>query len=644
MNRLFLVFLLILNVFSSYAIGEWNVFPISTVFSRGEIFSGQIFLLSEGTLYSVAKEELDNIKYYNRLTGLNGTVVYDIVVSPTANRLAIVYSDGNIDFMDVDGSITNLPDYANKVVMGDRTITGVSERDGNMYITTGFGFMIVDISKAEFVDTFNFDISEYKDGTYGIHNSTVSKERLNELNSLIEVNGVGSASNNAIIYDNGFVLTSNVDDLRSGIFYSQGIVSIYDTYDDNWHNLYEKAITAQTNSKMRFLGTSCVAIDPTDSNHIMIGTYGSGLYELYGDSVVSHHDGFNTNLIDCILPDIVYTSRVGGIEFDENGYVWLTSVAVDKPLRCITPSGDFLKFPMKGYEIYTNGLDKLLLAKNDPYRFKYIMDVRRWKECQVGIYYDGGTPEDVSDDESVSFSSLEDQDGNVYTPNYFNDFAEDKNGAIWLMTSSGPFVIDSQIECFKHPGKVRRVKIPRNDGSNLADYLLGGVDCSCITIDAANRKWIGTKDAGLYLVSADGLTQIEHFTSTNSPLPSDNILAMAYDATSGTMYISCTGGLVSYVTDAVMGEDNYSNVKCFPNPVRPEFTGTFHITGLKDNTRVKICDITNNVVYSTVSEGGSVAWDLIDDSGNRVKAGVYIVYGTDMNGHGGKVTKFLVVN
>ena len=127
-------------------------------------------------------------------------------------------------------------------------------------------------------------------------------------------------------------------------------------------------------------------------------------------------------------------------------------------------------------------------------------------------------------------------------------------------------------------------------------------------------------------------------------MPSDNILALAYDDVSGTVFISCEGGIVSYTSDAVRGADNYSNVKCYPNPVRPEYSGALHITGLKANTKVKICDINNRTIYTTISEGGSISWDLVGESGSRIGAGVYLVYGTDQNGKGGMVTKFLVVN
>ena len=626
------------------AIGEWTVFPSSANYRRGEVFNGKIFLLSGNTLFSVNEADLGNKQQYSRLTGLCGSRIFDIIVSEKADRLAIVYTDGNIDFMDRDGNVTNLPDYANKTVMGDRTITALSERDGKLYVMTGFGFLIVNISKAEFEDTFYFDIADYADGTYGNRISTVSDEQLAELNDKAKANGVGSMSNATILYLNGTLLTANTEDYRSSVFNEPGILSIYDTYDDKWETVNRYDIEHLfTDHTAWFQGPTSLAIDPRDNRHFMVGTFSLGLLEFNGTQLISYHNALNNEGIESIIPD-TYTSRIGGMVMTDDGYLWFMNTGVNKPLRCMTPSGKILSYPVDGYNIIQNGFDRLIQARNDKYRFKWILGIRPWENCQGALYYDGGTPEDPADDESVSFSTLTDQDGYQYNPKYFNDIAEDKDGKMWLMTSSGPFVFDSQIEAFKNPGHVRRVKIPRNDGTNYADYLLANVDCSCVLVDANNQKWIGTSESGLYLLSADGLTQIQHFTTDNSPLPSDNILALAYDDVSGTVFISCEGGIVSYTSDAVRGADNYSNVKCYPNPVRPEYSGALHITGLKANTKVKICDINNRTIYTTISEGGSISWDLVGESGSRIGAGVYLVYGTDQNGKGGMVTKFLVVN
>lgn len=643
MKKHFLTITLSLWFTYALAIGEWTVFPTSANYRRGEIFSGRIYLLSGNSLLSADENDLTDILHLSRLTGLSGTRIFDIIVSDKAERLIIVYNDGNIDFLDKDGNVTNLPDFANKTVMGDRSITKLSERDGRLYVSTGFGFLIVNIERAEIEDTVYYNIEDYLDGTYGSRVSTVSDQRLAELNEKAKVNGVGSMSNASLIYSNGILLTANSEDFRSSLFNEPGVLSIYDTYEDSWQSVRRYDIEHLfSDHSAWFQGPTSLAIDPQDNQHFLVGTFSLGILEFMGPQLVNYYNGNNNPGLENILPNSK-TTRIGGITMTDDGYAWFMNVGVKNPLRCITPSGDILSFPVNGYRTIQNGFDRLIQTEHNKYRFKWILGIRPWENCQGAIYYDGGTPENPDDDESVSFSTLTDQDGNSYNPKYFNDIAEDKDGRIWLMTSSGPFVFDSQIESFKNPGKVRRVKIPRNDGTNYADYLLGNTDCSCIMIDAANRKWIGTSENGLYVISANGLSQLEHFTIVNSPLPSDNILALAYDDLSGTVYISCEGGIVSYVTDAIKGADDYSQIKCYPNPVRSEYSGALHITGLKDNSKVRICDMSNKVVFSTLSEGGSVTWDLVGESGNRIKAGVYIIYGIDENGKDSIVTKFLVL-
>ena len=60
-----------------------------------------------------------------------------------------------------------------------------------------------------------------------------------------------------------------------------------------------------------------------------------------------------------------------------------------------------------------------------------------------------------------------------------------------------------------------RVKIPRNDNTGQADYLLQNEKIKAIAIDGANRKWLGTETSGVYLMSENGQETIRHFTTEN---------------------------------------------------------------------------------------------------------------------------------
>jgi hypothetical protein len=164
-----------------------------------------------------------------------------------------------------------------------------------------------------------------------------------------------------------------------------------------------------------------------------------------------------------------------------------------------------------------------------------------------------------------------------------------------------------------------------------------------IAVDGANRKWIGTSGSGAYLLSADGTAQILNFNEQNSPLLSNNIVSLAVDNKTGDVWFGTTKGVQSYRGNATEGEAKFTKVYTFPDPVREDFTGNVTITGLIKDTQVKITDISGNLVFETVSDGGQATWDLKNYTGRRVATGVYLVFCASKDGSQSCVTKMLVI-
>src|SRR5690606_14017992 len=109
-----------------------------------------------------------------------------------------------------------------------------------------------------------------------------------------------------------------------------------------------------------------------------------------------------------------------------------------------------------------------------------------------------------------------------------------------------------------------------------------------IVVDGGNNKWIGTLDAGVFHVSANGQETLNLFTSANSPLPSNTINDIDINPLTGEVFFATSKGMVSFKGDAISASDNLSNVVVYPNPVRPSYVGTVKITGLTDRATVKI--------------------------------------------------------
>ena len=256
-----------------------------------------------------------------------------------------------------------------------------------------------------------------------------------------------------------------------------------------------------------------------------------------------------------------------------------------------------------------------------------------------------GTLNQRSDDRTRLIDTFNNQDGTSYHAYEMNCAVEDLKGAIWIGTDVGPFVTFDPSTVFNSDFYFTQCKVPRNDGTNYADYLLSEIDVRCITVDGGNRKWIGTIGNGVYLVNEDGSAILEHFTIENSPLISNDIYSIAIDGNSGEVFFATENGLVSYMSNAVDPEESFNKdlVKAYPNPVRPDYTGNVIITGLMNNSVVKIVNAAGRLVKEGTSVGGAFSWDRLTTEGKQAAAGIYYVLATDADGDNGVATKFLIV-
>jgi len=145
------------------------------------------------------------------------------------------------------------------------------------------------------------------------------------------------------------------------------------------------------------------------------------------------------------------------------------------------------------------------------------------------------------------------------------------------------------------------------------------------------------------MLSADGSKKLANYTEENSPLYSNTIASLALDDKTGEVWFGTAKGVISVRGDATMGGEEFKNVYAFPNPVRSEFNGNVTITGLMRDSNIKITDVSGNLVFETVSDGGQASWNLKTYNGDRVSTGVYLVFCSSSDGTATFVTKILVV-
>lgn len=404
-----------------------------------------------------------------------------------------------------------------------------------------------------------------------------------------------------------------------------------------WNNLDPEEIKAQTQHNVwDFMN---IAVDPFDKTHYFVTAYGNGLFEFKNDKFVKWHN-FDNSTIETVTMNNYDYMRLDGAVFDKDGNLFLLNMGVKGSVKVLLKDGTWTQLAYDNGALPTMG--KILISNQNSNQ-KWITSVRYTPGLLV--FDDGGTVKDQKDDNSVFRATFTDTDGGAdIAPSTFYDIAQDKNGVIWVGTDQGPLLFYNTSKVFDAGYTCTRVKIPRNDGTNYADYLLKNERIKAIAIDGANRKWLGTESSGVYLMSANGQETIRHFTAEDSPLLSNDILSIAINPKTGEVFFGTAKGLVSYQGDAVEAGSTFSNVHAYPNPVRENFSGTISITGLTENSNVKITDINGNLVFSTVSNGALATWNGKNASGKKVNTGVYLVICVNEDGTESTVTKILVIN
>jgi ligand-binding sensor domain-containing protein len=258
----------------------------------------------------------------------------------------------------------------------------------------------------------------------------------------------------------------------------------------------------------------------------------------------------------------------------------------------------------------------------------------------IFVYNDNNTIENPNDDQ-YKFLNTNIGGGNLPSLQTYC-FEEDLEGEIWVGTDKGITVFYDPSAIFSgYNFDAQQILITEGD---YGQYLLSEERVKCITIDGANRKWVGTEKSGVFLLSDDGTEEIYHFTKDNSPLFDNNIIDIAINNENGEVFIGTDKGLISYRSDATEGVLIQSNTKVFPNPVKETYNGPIAISGLVTNANIKITDITGNLVFETFAKGGRAIWNGKNKNGERSSTGVYLVFSTDLYGEQKMISKILFIH
>ena len=394
--------------------------------------------------------------------------------------------------------------------------------------------------------------------------------------------------------------------------------------DEKWHNIYQMDNPSLDN----VYDLTAVAINPNNTSEIYVGTFGGGLRKYDQSRVTAVYDRSNSP----IRSSDTLEGKIGGLAFDASNNLWVSCCYSIVPLAVMQPNGNWQGLTLPSYTTGNNTAVGQIMV--DSRNYKWIVIPR---DNKLLVYDDNKTVSNPNDDRiaSVNMNALAD----IETSS-INCVTEDKDGEIWIGCNLGIKVVYNPGNVFNSTLYAQNVKVKQ---INYVQNLFEFEEVTCIVVDDANRKWVGTAKSGVFLISENGDQQLLHFTMENSPLFSNKIHNITIDRATGEVFIATASGLISYMGTATEGREDYSEVMVFPNPVRESYHGVITVRGLMDNSFCKIADAAGNLVWQGYANGGELTWDGKDFHGKRPATGVYFVFSSNSTGKMKSVAKILFI-
>ena len=665
---------------------SWEIYTSYNDITEIEPAGNLVFALASNGLFSYHIKD-GSVTTYDKANTLSDFDINHIAWNKTTKKLVITYTNGNIDLLDANGNVVNVPDLYLKSMTDNKQINHINISGANVYLSLSFGIIKLDTKEGKILDTyklgFNVNYSYIEDNCLYAASKEAGLYRGVLKNNLIDKNNWEKAGNfkeqtmnSTNVYDTtnkywwtvkeGKLTYYTLNTDKEKIYQTEGIIpdgpasnKFYHLYI-NKNKLYAVAGAWSQEKDCNNMGEVhvwngekweefeqpsdaslghlyrdllCLDFDPSKEGHIMVGSK-AGLYEFQDGKFIKCYNKDNTSVITSPLGNN-YTI-ISSVKYDATGKLWLLNSLGDNSILSFDQTTQEWKhYPHS--EIGSNdryNLTGLIIGKNNG----NIWFANNYYEKNRLYKYNYNT-----DELTMYGPTFTNEDGRDITPIYVHCLAEDRNGNIWIGTTSGPLYLS--MSDIKNVNNIfTQHKVPRNDNTNYADYLLDNSNIRCIAVDGANQKWFGT-DNGVYLVSDDCNTQIYHFDTDNSPLISNIVYSIAVNNNTGKVYFATDKGLCSF-NNGIVGSNSEmtkDNVYAYPNPVKPDYTGKINIVGLSFNANIKIVSTNGTLINEGRSAGGSYSWDGCDLNGKKVASGIYMVETATESGEKGIVCKIAII-
>lgn len=348
---------------------SWEIYTSYNDITEIEPAGNLVFALASNGLFSYHIKD-GSVTTYDKANTLSDFDINHIAWNKTTKKLVITYTNGNIDLLDTNGNVVNVPDLYLKSMTDNKQINHINISGANVYLSLSFGIIKLDTKEGKILDTyklgFNVNYSYIEDNCLyaaskeaGLYRGVLKKNLIDKNNWEKAGNFKEQTMNSTNVYDTtnkywwtvkeGKLTYYTLNTDKEKIYQTEGIIpdgpasnKFYRLYinknklyavagawsqekdcnnmgevhvwnGEKWEE-FEQPSDASLGHRYRDL--LCLDFDPSKEGHIMVGSK-AGLYEFQDGKFIKCYNKDNTSVITSPLSKS-YTI-ISSVKYDTTG-------------------------------------------------------------------------------------------------------------------------------------------------------------------------------------------------------------------------------------------------------------------------------------------------------------------------------------
>ena len=203
-----------------------------------------------------------------------------------------------------------------------------------------------------------------------------------------------------------------------------------------------------------------------------------------------------------------------------------------------------------------------------------------------------------------------------------------KNNILWILTDYG--LIYKQLRASNSEPVAKTG--PITTSGNIAPYFsnIPFDENSIIRFDPRGNIWVTSKSNGIFILDTNReyWPNIDGINSSNSKLISNEVKDIKFSADKGLAYIATNLGVSKFKIPFASEIKKTNQIDLFPSPYRIPSQYPLTIDGIPEKSSIQIMTL-NGTIVATIDanqiNGYQAFWNGLDDNGNFVGSGIYLI-------------------